>query len=244
MENITAVVDNKVLQEKANEYAQKGAEQVIKDFYTGYSSPYKKAIEENLKNRGFDSNFELPDVVKTINEGITKEIDKIANTAIANSFIPLVTKFLTRAEKEMDFSEVLKEFIECTGFKYDDDTYWEDYSVEIKKDEDKFKRIIISDGNNDYEIGLSNFDNYLEEEKRPEKKRWTIYSLPYRYSDSSRTMTLSIKEGAKLEIPFTKGVLENKFVSFIARLVMAETGIYFDTDCFDEDMFPKNHCHC
>lgn len=241
MENMTAVVDNQKLQEKANEYAQKGAEEVIREFYTGYNSPYKKAIEENLANRGFDTSFELPDVVASINESLSKEIDKIANTAVAKTFVPLVTKFLTRAEKEVNFSEVLQKFIKDTGFEYSDSDP-DDYTVEFTREEENFIRLTISDGKDDYEIGLSNFDKYKKD--KPVKKGWTIYTLPFRYkSETSQTMKISL-DGATLEMPFKKGVLENEFVSYVARLVMAETKIYFDTRYFDEDMFPSNHCHC
>ena len=45
MENVIPVLDNNFIQEKANEFALKGAVECIKNYYTGYDSPYKKAIE-------------------------------------------------------------------------------------------------------------------------------------------------------------------------------------------------------
>lgn len=247
MENIVPVIDTELLQQKANEYAQKGAESVLNDFYNGCSSPYKKALEENLKQRGFDTSFELPDVVASINDSLQKEIDAIANTAVAKTFVPLVTKFLTRAEKEIDFSDLLKKFIECSDFDHDEND-WDDYSLEVVKEDGYFLRIVLNDGKDDYEIGLSNFDRYHRDEndEEPKKKRWTIYSLPFTYSSQrERTMKISLDGGATLEMPFTKGVLENKFCSYIATLVMAETRIFFDVKDFDEDMFPeREHCHC
>ena len=69
MDQITPVIDTKVLQEKANEYAQKGAEETIKDFYSGYSSPYRAAIREQLENKGIDS------IIKFVNRN--HQIDTI-----------------------------------------------------------------------------------------------------------------------------------------------------------------------
>lgn len=240
MEQIIPVIDTDLLQKKANEYAQKGAEETLKEFYSGYNSPYRKAIEENLANKGLDTSFELPDVIASINDSLSKEIDKIANTAVAKTFVPLVTKFLTRADKEIKFSKLLEQFIEKTNFQYNDKNI-EDYTVEIEREEGSFIRLVISDGDEKYHLGFFN----SEREGEGEEKFWTIYSLPFTYtSQKEKTMKLSL-DGVTLEIPFVKGVLENEFVSYIATLVMAETKIYFDETDFYEDMFPnRDNCHC
>ena len=58
-------------------------------------------------------------------------------------------------------------------------------------------------------------------------------------------MKISLDGGATLELPFTKGILEDEFTSFIARLDIGNNNIVFDVDDFDEDMFPQDdHCHC
>jgi hypothetical protein len=62
--------------------------------------------------------------------------------------------------------------------------------------------------------------------------------------ESKQTMKISLDGGATLELPFTKGVLEDPFVSFIARLVIGNNNIIFDVNEFDEDMFPRHECHC
>jgi hypothetical protein len=78
-------------------------------------------------------------------------------------------------------------------------------------------------------------------------------SLPYmmdernKYSrsyQSNQTMKISLDDGATLELPFTKGILEDRFTSYIARLVIGNNNIIFDVTEFDEDMFPRDHCHC
>ena len=41
---VEPVLDMEKIQEKANEYALEGALKCIKEFYTGYNLPFKKAI--------------------------------------------------------------------------------------------------------------------------------------------------------------------------------------------------------
>ncbi|MFK5281440.1 hypothetical protein ACI3PL_17950, partial [Lacticaseibacillus paracasei] len=65
-EEIKPVLNLEYLQQKANEYATKGVEDAIENFYNGYNSPYKKAIEENLKNKGVDNNFDIPDIIAVL----------------------------------------------------------------------------------------------------------------------------------------------------------------------------------
>ncbi len=247
---ILPVLDSEKLQQKANEYAQKGAEDAIKEFYTGYNSPYKKALEEKLINKGLDSSIEVPDIIGILNESISKEIDMIANNAVSKTFVPLVKKFLTRAEAELKLSDILKEFIECTDFDWEDDNM-EDYSIETEKDDGSFVYLKISNSKKTYEVHF-----HLKSKKEESPKVYEIYTLPYieetssgsRYTSRSfteRKMKISIDGGATLELPFIPGILEDNFMSYIAKLVIANTKITFDVNSFNEDMFPENErCHC
>jgi hypothetical protein len=247
MENLVPVIDTKILQEKANEYAQLGAEKTLKEFYTGYNSPYIKAINENLENRGFDSNFELPDVVANINAAITTEIDNIANSAIAKTFVPLVTKFLTRADKEMNLSEILKKFIEYCDFNHEEESV-DDYTCSIV---DSYEHEPESCLHGYWHVvSLSNYKKSFEIRLYKKDKKVDLYevtSLPSEYTTKGRerTMKLTLSEGATLEMPFTQNVLHDDFMCFLARLIMAETKITIDVKDFDEDMFPeRDNCHC
>ena len=247
---ILPVLDTEKLQQKANEYAQKGAEDAIKEFYTGYNSPYKKALEENLSKKGIDNSIDVPDIIGLLNESISKEIDMIANNAVAKTFVPMVKKFLTRAESELKLSDILKEFIYYTEFK-DNDYDMEDYSLDFKKDDGSFLYLKISGPKISFEVHF-----YLKSNRGETPKVYEIYTLPYVEENSSdskyysrsrseRMMKLSIDGGTTLEIPFIPGVLEDNFMSYIAGLIIANTKITFDVTEFDEDMFPqKDGCHC
>lgn len=240
MNTIIPSINTEELQIAANKYAQEGAVKTIKDFYTGYNSPYIKALEEKLLNRGFDHSFTLPDVVANINEALSVEIDKIANAAVAKTFIPLVTKILTRADAEMKFSGILEKFIECVRFEYDNDQNSDDFDIDVEKDGKSFIRLVISNCDKRYEIGFYNEGTHKEELKDV----YTIFSLPKNHGKSNQTMKIAI-ENATLELPFTPGILHDDFIAFIAGLVMAKTKITFDVMEFNDDMFPsRGHCHC
>ncbi|MCT4253019.1 hypothetical protein HZP37_18155 [Elizabethkingia anophelis] len=247
MENIIPVINTELLQQKANEYAMKGAEDALKEFYTSYNSPYKKAIEENLNNKGLDHSFDIPDIIGVLNDKLSHEVDQIANAAIAKSFVPLVKKFLTREEPEIKFSYILEKFIERTDYEYkskngDVDRY--DYSAErINEKYDSFFDYKISNGKIGYELRF-----YQREQDKIE-----IMSLPYLIDEDGKSryrhevqekMKVSLDDGVSLELPFVKGILEDDFVSFIARLVIGNNNIIFDVEDFEDDMFPNNHCYC
>lgn len=233
---ILPVIDTETLKEKANEYAMKGAIKTIEEFYTSYNSPYRKAVEEELKKQEIGTGIELPDVIGLINQSLSIQIDQIANAAVANTFVPLVNKFLTREKSEVMFSEILRQFIDLFG--YED---VEPYQFEIEIEEDPqhgWLSITLSCEKRKYEFTLHKNHN-----KNPnEKKTYVALSLP-RGKDGHSKMKIKI-EGAELEMPFTPDVLRDNFTSYIARLILSRSIITMDVTEFNDDLFPERECHC
>ena len=224
------VLDYEALQKKANEAAMKGAMQAFEEFYSGYNSPYKKAIEEDLKNKSISYTFELPDIIAALNDSLSKEVDKIANEAIAKTFIPLVHRFLQRAKPEIAFSEILSQFVDCMSSSDRDD-----FSVDIDEDSRwKWLNIKLKCEDKEYRITFHLDSNSKE-------KRYKALSMPYDKSTYGRMMKLSV-EGATLEMPFTSDILGDSFMSFMANIVMSGSLIIMDTEYFDDDLF--SNCHC
>jgi len=231
------VLDLNVLQEKANEYAMKGAQKALEDFYSGYNSPYVKSIEEELKNKKLSGGIELPDIIALINDKLTKEIDLIANTAVSKTFVPLVQKFLLRQEKEMTFYDILEKLVELTID--DDKKNIEDYSVDIERPSGySWLDVTFNIGDKTYQV---TFHEDWQTKNEPVKK-YQILSLPRNYDTKYQMMKLKV-EDATLELPFTPSVLEDDVMSFIAGLVIANTKITMNCQEFQEEMFPER-CHC
>lgn len=247
---IKPVLDLEFLQRKANEAAMKGAKDAIEEFYSSYNSPYKKAIAENLKNKGVGGNFDIPDIVAVLNEKIATEIDSIANTAIAKTFIPFVKEFLTREAAEVKFSDILKKFIKAMDYDPDED---DQYHFTVEEVERYSESSSLSSSFPTYRIG-SKKASYEVHLYANTNGQITIMSLPYKKNESgkyyshsssySEIMKVSLDGGATLELPFTKGILYDEFTKYCARLVIGNTNIIMDTTEFDEDMFPDRKCHC
>ena len=237
MKDLIPVIDPEVLQEKVNQAAMKGALSTIEEFYTGYNSPFKKAIKEDLEGKEIRHTFELPDIIATINDSLTSEIDRIANTAISKTFVPLVQRFLTRTDDEIKFSDILKEFIECSPES--DRDYFE---VSIKRHEKyTWLDVILSSEDKSYRLTLHT--DYKSE--REGNVKYIFLGLPYTDNGRIQTMKLSIENGVSLELPFTKDILKDKFTSYIARLVMSGSLITLDVEDFDDWMFPEDDgCRC
>jgi hypothetical protein len=230
------VLDQALLQEKTNEYALKGALKAIEEFYSGYNSPYKKAIETSLEQHEIGGSIDLPNIVAIINESLTAQIDTIANAAIAKTFVPLVNKFLSLEEKEIAFSKILQEFVESS----DDENRYE-YSVEVDKDERfGWLNIAITDGKRNYKFTLH--EDY--DSKKEKVRKYKLHNLPYdTLNKYGKTMKLSLDGGATLEMPFTPDILKDDFLSYLARIIIAGSMITMDCEDFDDDMFPER-CHC
>jgi hypothetical protein len=236
MNTILPVLDTAILQEEANKAAMKGAIKVFDDFYNGYNSPYKKAIEEDLKAKKLGANIQLPDIIGILNESLSAEVDRLANTAISKSFLPLVQKFLTRTDPEIPFSAILKEFIECID---DSDLDPDDYTVEIKEDA-RYEWLDIKVG-----VGKQNYSFTLHFDYKSKKeglKKYKLPNLPYTPDSRQKKMKLSIGD-ASLELPFTTDILKDDFMSYMARIVISESLITMDMDYFDDSLFPER-CHC
>jgi len=234
---ILPMIDTEALKQKANEFAMKGAIEEIKEFYSGYGSPYRKALKAELEKQEVGHGLELPDIVSLINDKLSKEIDLIANTAVAKSFIPVVSKILTRVDKEINFSDILKQFIEDMD---EDDP--KDYYLSIEENGSPFNwlNVKISCKSKEYEI---TFHECYETRNESIKKYW-IGSLPWKYGDKTQHKMKLIVDNAELELPFVKDVLSDNFTSYIARIIFSNSHITMDTTNFEDDMFPQDECHC
>jgi hypothetical protein len=234
-ELIMPALDAEVLKQKATEFALKGALQAIENFYTGYNSPYKKQIEDDLQAKGVSDTINLPDIMALISEKISKEMDIIANKAIATSFIPLVQKVLSRVDKEVKFSEILEKFIEVCGIE---SRY--DCSVEVDK-HPKYDWLSIElshSGGAKHKFTLHTVYNRDENAK----VKYQLLSLPEQHHTYGGKMTIRL-EKATLEMPFCRDILMDEFVSYLAQLAIYNSHITMDVNDFEEEMF-KEECHC
>lgn len=236
MEKILPILDMSELETKTNEAAMKGALKCIEEYYSGYNSPFRKSIDEILHKQSFMHPIYLPDVIAMINDSLSKEIDTIANEAVAKTFIPLVRQILSREKSEITFSEFLKEFTELFDIKNEDDCrldmtrnrQYNWYDIQISANTEQ----------NEKTYRLTLHEDYDSRNKPDNEKRFTILSIPQDTDKHgvNKTMKLSL-DGATLEMPFTSDILKDPFMSYCARLVMCKTKFRVDVDYFPESIF-------
>lgn len=224
---VEPVLDMNEIQKKANEFALKGALECVKEYYTGYNSPFKKEIENQLKQMSPSFFFTMPEVMGVINESLSSQIDIIANEAIAKSYVPLVRQFLTRGEDVIKASDIVDRFKKQN--EYDD----EQIEVEMSKDERYgWYNMALSCGNEECKITL-----HEDSKSENGQQFYSMLGLPYSHKDGryNNVMKVSLNEGASMEIPFTCGILHNDFLTYIANLVMFKTKIVIDKTYFDDE---------
>lgn len=225
-------LDPKVLQEKVNEYAMKGAIEAIKEYYSGYNSPFRKALDEQLKQREVQG-IELPDILSVLNDSIATEINSIAHASIAQTMIPQVKKFLTRANAEIKMSDFLKQIIELSDPESPDDL-----SVDVQTD-DKYNWLDVTLSVKEKTYRITFHEDW--EAKKQNIKRYQLLSMP---SEGAKHNMMKLEvDGVKIEIPFSQNVLHDDVIGYLAGLVIARTKITMDTREFSDDMFPEK-CHC
>ncbi|MEM9990889.1 MAG: hypothetical protein AAF738_03940 [Bacteroidota bacterium] len=237
---IDVQIDMDLVQEKAQQAALEGALKEVRKYYAGHDSPYRKKIKEELEKQKVSWALKLPNIMQLISESLTVEIERIANTAIASSFVPIATKALTSREKEMKFSEVLKVFLGCYAHCIDFDYQ---PKCEIKESEQfGWTNVKISA----IDVGGKELEVRLTLHRGKSESQYELLALPYTYAMPEQQKMKLINEGAILEMPFTKAMLKDDFYAFIANCVIAGTQFVIDQEYFSDHMIEEysHQCHC
>jgi hypothetical protein len=225
-------LDLKALEEKAKEFAMKGAIKEIEDYYMGYNSPFREQIKKDLDKKTASIHLELPDIIGLINESLTLEIDRIANNSIAETFVPLATNALTRISGDVKFSDILREFIDCCHSDFKDG-----YRPEVSVDESAHGWLDINITYTDFRDKEIAYDITLHQ-SHSEKGKYCVLSLPRSETPYNYTKTMKLSNGdSTIEMPFTRDSLKDEFTSYIARILISKSIIVMDCGEFDDDMF-------
>lgn len=228
-------IDVKKIQEAANKAAETAYLKAIDDYYTSYNSPFRQMINAELEKQKFKHSMPLPDVIKEINSALTQEVDRIANAAIASTYVPMVSKALVRMDKKIKLSDLFKmiiEELEPEREDYDEFTF----SAEPYKDY-SWLECILHTPKSHYEFTLHTVHDSDNRQ---------ILSFPRNKAKSGYNSKMTLyKDDIKIEMPFIPNVLEDKVLTIFFRLLLSNSEIIMDVKDFDEDMFPEEeHCHC
>lgn len=240
MENLEQPkIDVKAIQERANKAAEKAYLKEVEEYYTSYGSPYRKMIKTELEKQEFSFSMELPNVLGKINEALEKEIDAIANNAIAHTYIPMISNSLVGLGKEITLSYLLKEIIkelEPEGDQYDDFSFHYDEHTEHG-----WLSCLLTTPDSEYEFTLHSV-NY----RNDKPKQYQLLSFPSNKSKQGYNSNMIVyKDDVKIEMPFTPNILKDKVLGLFFKMMLGASKVTVDCSEFNEDMFPEqDHCHC
>lgn len=246
------VIDIEKINKAANEAAEKAYLNAISDFYTGYNSPYKKMIHKELEKQSMPFRVQIPNIMNTINNGIKAEVDRIANAAIQNSFIPKVSEFFTDIPKNLtlhQFFEMIIEAEEPDSKEYDE----YDYSIESgrlfdKDDKYGYRSLIFDTKSGNFNITL--YCSYSEYRKEPEGEplKYHLIGIPEALESRNSNRKMSIKkDDITIEMPYLSGCLDNDVMSILTRMALNETQIELSDFDFEEYFDNKRQldgCDC
>lgn len=232
-------IDVKLIQEAANKAAEKAYLKEIEDYYTSYSSPFRKLIKKELEKQELSYPLELPNILETLNDSLKQEVDLIANNAIANTYVPMIGSALVGLPKEMKLYDILKLVIQEIEPDRED---FDDFEFSWNKHEKyEWLQCYLRTPKNTYDLTLhhSTFDG--------SDNKYRLLGFPYGTKSDTyakQKMTV-IKDDVKIEMPFTPNILNDKVLKICFKLMLGSTEIEMNCDGFDEGMFPEeDHCHC
>lgn len=233
-------IDVKKIQVSANAAAEKAYLKEIESYYTAYGSPYREMIQTELKKQDFKYNMELPDILGKINTALSEEVDRIANNAIAMSYIPMISDTMIGLDNEITLSFLLNKIIS-----------------EIEPERDQFDEFHFSYNKNDrgydwLNCELSTPDNNYEftlhtaNTEKGDQQKYQLLSFPSNKAKTGYGSNMVVyKDDVKIEMPFTPNILQDKVLKLFFKMMLNNSKITMNCDGFDEDMFPeRDHCHC
>lgn len=229
------VIDIEKIQERANEAAEKAYLKEVEEYYTSYNSPYRKMVKEQLEKQDFKYNMKLPNILEKMNEGLSQEVDRMANNAIAMTYIPMISKVAIGLAKEMKWSEILKLIIEELEADADDyDSFIFSYEENVRH---SWLNCELHTNENYYSFTLHTGSS---------KGSYQLLSFPYDKANNTSNTTMKVyKDDVKIEMPFVSNILQDKVLEVFFKMMISNTHVEMDCNSFEEDMFPQQeNCHC
>ena len=238
------VIDMEAVQKVANEAATKAVIKEVEEYYTGWNSPYRKQIQEWLKQNAPSVHFELPEFGAAVIQSVKAEVDRIAQQVSASNFMQVIRNGITHQTLQEDGTLLMSQLFKdmCCGLDLEgDNPYAEDVvSIEVTIEEDPsyhWQKMIVTitddEGDRDYEVTLHKYG-----EDHPDC--YQILSLPWKQREGwvDKHAKIRTADGHTIELPVYAGVCNDEVLLSIARCIMFKTPIRLDKTYFMED-----NCH-
>lgn len=224
-------LDEQKIQQMAEKYAMEGAEKAIREYYTGYNSPYMKAVTERLKEIAPSPRFDLPDITAAINKALSDRIMDLCNEVMTHTYAKLFNRMLTPNENNrVTTQDMFQQFGDYIKDREGDDFDEEGLEFEAKSSKYSFTnyfRYLVFKYNDEVEFELTVFD---EDKDENGEMLYTLSSLPGRrqydkLDNRTRYAKITLEDGKTAEVPIIDDVLSNDFLAYLANLLICKTKI-------------------
>ena len=222
MELKPVTLDESKLQALAEKYAIEGAEKAIRDYYTRYDSPFVKACEERLMKMAPSYNFDLPDLTAAINRALSAKIETLCDKIVANTYIEAFNRVFVGCSYEKGIAEsndIYRNYAEYVKDREGDDFDSEQLGIKVRNSSFGFMYIEFSyDGENEFILSLmenghdDKGENLYKITSLPHASKWNSGKMPM--------MSITLKDGARAEMPMSANILDCDFMAFIAKLLL------------------------
>lgn len=227
------VLDLEKLQEVANKAAEKAAIDEIESFFTRYNSPFRKKIEDWLKNNIPNEDFQIPNFIETVQKAIVSEVEKNINVISIREAVKSIRNGIMHLPLDNDGSIKLSKVFEEMSSIADTDN-GEIFEASLK--EESLYGWINVDVNVRSENKDFNYSFTLHKIRDDEK--YTVIMMPS-IGRHSRDAVVKTEDGLTIQLPVLQGLSNNPILLTVAKLCMFRTPVIVDTKSFyksnDED---------
>ena len=212
------------IQQLAEKYAMEGAEKAIREYYTGYNSPYVKMMKAHIEAIAPNPQFDLPDLTAAINKALADKITDLANEVVAKTYIPLFNRLLTPCEQNIVSTENLfQAFGDYIKDREDDDFDSEELEFEAKHGSYGLHSLLFKyKGETEFDLSIWESGHNEKGNQLPGTSQWD------HLNNKARMMKITLKEGDTAEVPIIDNVLSNDFMAYCAKLLICKTKIEID----------------
>lgn len=218
-----------------------GAEKAIREYYTGYNSPYMKAMTEHILRIAPSPLFDLPDITAVINKALSDRIMDLCNQFMANTYTKLFNRMLTPNENNIvTTKDLFQQFGDYIKDREKDD--FDEGGLEFTPNTSLYSysnnyRYLEFWYNSELEFKLSVWDDGGKNENG--EVLYTLASLPghgkYNPLDNrSRFAKITLEDGKTAEVPIIDDVLSNDFLAYLANILICKTKIKVE-------LYPEYH---
>lgn len=220
------------------EAAREGIKKEIAEYFTGYSSPFRKQVQEYLQKNIPMAKFSLPSYAEIVNKEIIAEIDKMATqtcvSTFCKSFREVLSGFPTEEDGTVKLSSLLdKVHDNCEFSQYGDGITFEfddnqEYGALIR---DGVLTIIEDGEERKLDICMMKIEAKISE------NRYNVFRIPkqgYNYGRTAKSIIIKEKDRT-IEIPSYDSVCSDVAVLPFASCVILNIPVIIDVNDYNRD---------